>query len=86
MALEARHPVSIVGDDAPLRVLARGTLVDLGAGAVRIRLDEDAELAEGRQAVIVVVHRTKVELVLGERVDREAELRMVRIARVIPAE
>lgn len=78
--------MSVVGDDGPLRVLARGTLVELGAGAVRIRLDEDAELEEGRQTVVVVVHRTKVELVLGQRVDRESEPRMVRIARVIPAD
>lgn len=82
MALEARHPVSVVGDD-PLRVLARGTLLDLGPATVRVRLDDDEPaLPIGRTAVVVVVHRTKVEMVLGERTELERDGRAHVITRV----
>ena len=87
MALEARHPVSVLGGDDPLRVLARGTLLELGPATVRIRLDdEEPELALGRTTVVVVVHRTKVEMVLGERIELERDGRAHLITRVARAD
>jgi len=78
--------VSIVGEDAPLRVLAGGTAIEVGPVTVRIRLDEGAEMPEGKQTVVVIVHRTKVEMMLGTPIDGETDPQMVRIARVSRAE
>jgi len=86
VALEARHPASIVGGDAPLQVLARGTVVELGPAVLRIRLNDGVEPPPSRERVVVVVHRAKVELVLGEVVGDEPDPRTVRIARVARAE
>jgi hypothetical protein len=87
VALEARHPTSIVGGDDPLAVLARGTLIELGPAIVRIRLDEGAEPPPARETVVVIVHRTKVEMVLGT-VDAggESDPRLLLVTRVARAD
>ena len=74
--------MSILGGDDPLIVLARGTMLDLGPAIVRIRLDDGAELPDDRRAVVVVVHRTKVEMVLGTLAGGESDPRVVQVARV----
>jgi len=77
--------VTIVGDDSPLRVLARGTLVDLGPSIVWIRTDEDAGV-EVRATVAVVVHRSKVEVVLGQVAEVDPAAGIVSVARVVRAD
>ena len=78
--------MSIIGGDDPLTVLARGALLDLGPAIVRIRLDEGAELPDDRRAVVVVVHRVKVEMVLGTLAGGESDPRVVQVARVARAD
>ena len=78
--------MSVVGGDEAMAVIARGTLVELGPAMARVRLDEGAAVPDVRSTVVVVVHRTNVEMVLGSVVAGETEPRMLRIARVARAD
>ena len=82
MGLEVRHPVTLLGGDDTLTVLARGTLVDLGPAIVRVRLDGDDEPPRGGFPIVVVVHRAEPEMVLGDVIDGGSEPRTVVVSRV----
>ena len=77
--------VSIVYDAAPTVGVVDGTLVDMSASTVRVRLAPDIELPERQRTYVVVVHRQPPLFLLTERVEGEREPDMARFARVTRA-
>lgn len=84
--VEPRHEtvetVSIVYDAAPAVGMIDGTLVDMSASTVRIRLAAETELPDEQRTFVVVVHREPPLFLLTERVEGEREPDMARFARV----